>query len=121
MLILVRLVGMILVAIGIVFLISPNRIRQWIVFCQKGRKPYMMGLLRILIGVIFLLAASQSRIVWVIVTIGILALLGGITIFILGLERFKSMLRWWQGRSLLFIRLIALLAIAIGVLILYST
>ncbi|MDH5662792.1 MAG: hypothetical protein OEY92_07330 [Elusimicrobiota bacterium] len=121
MVILVKLVGMIAVAMGIVFLLSPKMMRQLMVFCQKGRRPYMMGLLRILIGVIFLLAASQSRIVWVIVTIGILALLGGITIFILGLERFKSMLRWWHGRPLPVLRLIALLAIGFGVLILYST
>lgn len=117
---LVKLVGIILVAIGIVFLLSPKRMRQWMVFCEKGVRPYMMGALRILVGILFLLAAPQSRVVWVIVTIGVLALLGGITIFILGLERIKSMLRWSQGRSLLVLSLIALLAIAIGVLILYS-
>ena len=121
MLILVRLVGIILAAMGIVFLLSPKRMRQWMVFCEKGVRPYMMGALRILVGILFLLAASQSRVVWVIVTIGILVLLGSITIFILGLERVKSMLRWSQARSLPVLRLIALLAIAIGVLILYST
>ena len=120
MLILVRLVGMILAAIGIVFLLSPKRMRQWMVFCEKGLRPYMMGAVRILVGIVFLLAAPQSRVVWVIVTIGILALLGGITIFILGLERMSSMLQWWRGRSLPVLRLIALLAIALGVLILYS-
>jgi len=120
MLILVRLVGMILVAIGIVFLLSPKRMRQWMVFCEKGVRPYMMGALRILVGILFLLAAPQSRVVWVIVTIGVLALLGGIAIFILGLERFKSMLRWWHGRPLPVLRLIALLAIGFGMLILYS-
>ena len=120
MLILVKLVGMIAVAMGIVFLLSPKRMRQFMVFCEKGRRPYMMGTVRILVGIVFLLAAPQSRVVWVIVTIGILALLGGITIFIIGLERFKSMLRWWQGRPLLFLRLIALLAIGFGMLILYS-
>ncbi len=117
---LVKLVGMILMAIGIVFLLSPKRMRQWMVFCEKGVRPYMMGALRILVGILFLLAAPQSRVVWVIVTIGILALLKGIAIFILGLERIKSMLRWSQGRSLPVLRLIALFAIAIGVLILYS-
>ena len=117
---LVKLVGMILVAIGIVFVLSPKRMRQWMVFCEKGLMPYLMGSLRILVGILFLLAAPQSRVVWVIVMIGVLAFLGGIAIFILGLERIKSMLRWAEGRSLPVLRLIALLAIAIGVLILYS-
>ncbi len=117
---LVKLVGMILAAVGIVFLLSPKRMRQWMVFCEKGVRPYMMGVLRILVGVVFLVAAPRSRVVWVIVTIGILALLGGITIFLLGRERFKSMLRWSEARPLPVLRLIALLAVAIGVLILYS-
>jgi len=117
---LVKLVGMILVAIGIVFVLSPKRMRQWMVFCEKGLMPYLMGSLRILVGILFLFAAPQSRVVWVIITVGVLALLGGIAIFILGLERIKSILRWSEGRSLPVLRLIALFAIAIGVLILYS-
>jgi len=120
MLILVRLVGIILVAIGIIFFISPKRIKQWMVSCEKGLRPYMMGILRILVGILFLLAAPRSKVAWVIVTVGLLALIGGIAFFVLGLEKVKSMLRWWQGRSLPVLRLIAVLAIAIGVLILYS-
>jgi len=120
MLILVKLVGMILVAIGIVFLLSPKRMRQWMVFCEKGIRPYVMGILRILIGIVFLLAAPQSRVAWVIITVGLLALIGGITFFVLGLEKLKGMLKWWQGRSLPVLRLIALIPIAIGVVILYS-
>jgi len=119
-LILVRLVGIIVAAIGVVVLLNPKTIKQWMAFCEKGVRPYVMGTLRILVGIVFLLAAPQSRVVWVIVTVGILALLGGITFFILGLERVKSMLRWWHGRSLPVLRLIGLLAIVIGLLILYS-
>ena len=120
MLVLVKVVGIIMVALGIIFLLSPKTMRQFMAFCGKGRELYIAGILRILIGVIFLLAASQSRIAWVIVTVGILALIGGVTFFILGLERVKTMLSWWHGRSLLVLRLVALIPIAIGVLILYS-
>ena len=90
------------------------------VFCVKGKRLYIGCIFRILIGIIFLSAASQSRIAWVIVTVGILALIGGLTFFILGLERVKTMLSWWHGRSLLVLRILALLAIAVGALILYS-
>jgi len=120
MLILVKLVGIVVVAIGIIFLLIPKTMRQWMVFCEKGIRPYVMGVLRILVGILFLLAAPQSRVVWVIITFGVLALIGGITFFVLGLEKVKGMLRWWHGRSLPLLRLIALLATAIGVMILYS-
>jgi hypothetical protein len=120
MLILVRLIGIFVVGAGVIFLLSPKTMRQFMAFCGKGRELYIAGILRILIGVIFLLAASQSRIAWVIVTLGILALIGGVTFFILGLERVKTMLSWWHVRSLLVLRILALLAIAVGALILYS-
>jgi small-conductance mechanosensitive channel len=120
MLILVRLIGIFVVGAGVIFLLSPKTMRRFMVFCVKGKRLYIGCIFRILIGIIFLSAASQSRIAWVIVTLGILALIGGLTFFILGLERIRSMLRWWHVRSLLVLRLVALIPIAIGVLILYS-
>ena len=58
--------------------------------------------------------------VGVILVLGILGLVKGIVILTLGQEKMKSMLKWWQGRSLLVLRLIALIAIAFGALLLYS-
>mgnify|MGYP001052744544 CR=1 FL=1 len=120
MLALLKLVGIVVIAIGIIFLLRPKMVKQWMVFCEKGIRPYVMGTLRILVGILFLFAAPKSRVAWVIVTVSILALMGGITFFILGLERIRSTLRWWYGRSLLVLRILALLAIALGALILYS-
>ena len=120
MLALVRIIGIIMVALGIIFLLNPKIMRQFMAFCEKGRRLYIAGILRILIGVVFLSAASQSRLVGVMVTLGILLIIAGSTIFILRLDRLKTMLKWYYGRSLLVLRLIALIPIAIGVLILYS-
>ena len=120
MLILVKLIGIVMVAMGIIFLVSPTTMRQFMLLCEKGKRVYMMGVLRILFGVIFLLTASQSRIVGVTVTLGILFIIAGVTIFILRLDRIKTMLKWYYGRPLLVLRLIALIVIALGALILYS-
>ena len=89
-------------------------------FLEQGRKLYIVGILRLLIGIILLLVASQCRLVGVVITLGIFFLIGGIVIFILGLERIKSMLNWWNKRSLLVIRLMGLIALALGALLLYS-
>jgi len=120
MLILVKLVGIVTVVMGIIFLLSPKTMRQFMLLWEKGKRLYIGCALRILIGIIFLLAASQSKLIGVIVTLGIVLIISGGSILILGLDRVKTMLKWWYGRSLLVLRLIALLAIVVGALILYS-
>ncbi|MCK4325391.1 hypothetical protein KAW55_01395 [bacterium] len=120
MLILVRLIGIVVIGMGIIFLINPKLYKQYIAFWEKGRRLYMGGILGILLGVILLLAASQCRLVGVIVALGIITLAKGILILALGPERMKSMLRWWQGRPLLVLRLLTPIAIAVGALLLYS-
>jgi len=120
MLILVKLIGIITAGMGIIFLLSPKTMRQFMLLWEKGKRLYIGCILRILIGIIFLLAASQCKLVGVIVTLGILLIISGGIILILGLDKGKAILKWWYGRSLLVLRLIALFPIAVGVLILYS-
>ncbi len=119
MLILVRLIGIVIVGMGVTFLLSPKLYRRYMAFWEQGRRLYSGGILSILIGVVLLLAASGCKLVGVILTLGILCLVKGIMLT-LGQEKMKSMLKWWQGRSLLALRLIALIAIAFGALLLYS-
>ena len=120
MLILVKLIGIVMVGFGIIFLVSPTTMRQFMLFCEKGKRVYMVGILRILIGVIFLLAAPQARLAGVMVTLGILIIVAGGLIFILRLDRIKAILKWYYGRPLPVLRLIALIPTALGALILYS-
>lgn len=120
MLILVRIIGIVMVGMGVMYLLKPKTLKQFVAFFEKGRRLYIAGILRIVIGVILLAAASQCRLVGVVLALGVLALIGGIVIFILGLERIKSMLNWWNKRSPLVLRLVALVALALGALLLYS-
>ena len=120
MLILVRLFGVVIVGMGVAFLLKPKLYRQYVAFWEKGRRLYVGAILAILIGVVFLLAATQCRLVGAILALGILSLAKGIILFTLGQEKIKSMLKWWQARSLLALRLMGLIAIAFGALLLYS-
>ncbi|KPK38997.1 MAG: hypothetical protein AMJ78_09145 [Omnitrophica WOR_2 bacterium SM23_29] len=120
MLILVKLIGIVIVAMGIIFLLNPEAMKRVINYWGQGKRLYLVGILRLLIGVVLLLSASQCRLVGAIVTLGILVLLGGIIIFALGLEKVKSILDWWDKKPLSVLRLLALIALAIGALLLYS-
>ncbi len=120
MLIAVRLIGVLIVGMGVAFLLKPKLYRQYVAFWQPGKRLYLGAILAILIGVIFLLAATQCRVVGFIIGLGILCLVKGVMLFTLGRAKIESILKWYQGRSLLVLRLIGLIAIAFGALLLYS-
>ena len=119
MVILVKLLGIFIVGVGIAFFVKPKLYEQYAVFWTKGKRLYVGAILNILIGVILLLVASGRRLAGTILTLGILGLVKGIIILTLGQKKMKSMFKWWQGRSLFALRLVALVAIAFGVLLLY--
>ena len=120
MLIVVRLIGILIVGMGVAFLLKPKLYKQYVAFWQPGKRLYMGAILAILIGVVLLLTISGCRLVGVILALGILSLVKGIMLFTLGREKIESILKWYQARSLLVLRLIALIAIAFGALLLYS-
>ncbi|GAI19889.1 unnamed protein product, partial [marine sediment metagenome] len=56
----------------------------------------------------------------VIFAFGILFIISGLLIFILGLEKLKSIIDWYQKQSVLLLRVVAVIALAIGGVIIYS-
>lgn len=120
MLVLVKFIGIFIVSMGITILLSPSTMKKIIIFWKQGKRLYAAGILRLLIGIILLLAASQCRLVGVVVWLGILTLIGGIIIFALGLQKIKSFLDWWSKKPPLLLRLWGVIALAIGALLIYS-
>jgi len=121
MVMLVRFIGIVIVGMGVAFLLRPKLYKQYVAFWQLGKRLYLGAILALLIGIIFLLAvSSECRLVGVILALGILSLVKGAMLFTLGQEKIKTMLKWWQARSLLVLRLVALVAIAFGALLIYS-
>jgi small-conductance mechanosensitive channel len=121
MIILVKLIGIFMVCIGVANILNPNLMKKMISFWRQGKRIYAGGLLRLLFGGIFLLSYSRARIPGVIGVLGIFIFLAGIAIFILGLEKIKAVLGWWDKKPDFILRLIATLILAIGVLVIYAT
>jgi small-conductance mechanosensitive channel len=109
-----------MVCMGFINVLNPNVMKKMISFWRKGKNIYAGALLRVLFGVIFLWSVTQARLPWVIYILGILMLLGAALIFILGLEKTKKILDWWDKKPHSVLRLIAILILAIGVLVIYS-
>ncbi len=121
MLIFVKIFGIFVIGIGIVYLLNPKIFKPFVNFWIQGNRLYIAGVLRLLIGAIILLSASsQCRWAGVVIGVGILILAGGIIIFILGLAKMKSIISWLNNRPLLILRLIGLITLAVGALLIYS-
>ena len=118
--IVVKIVGIVFVFIGIVYLLKPGVLKSFMEFFKKGKRIYFVGLIRFVLAVIFLLAANQCERTWVIIVFGILFMISGLLVFTLGAKRLKSMLDWWQRQSFLLLRLMALITLAVGAAIVFS-
>lgn len=120
MLTLTKLIGVFIVSMGAMIMLKPETMKHLITFLQQGRRLYILGLVRILLGIILILAASECRLVEVVVVLGILVLIKGFIIFIIVPEKINAMLNWWANRPSLILRFLGLFVIAIGALLVYS-
>ena len=116
----VKIVGLIMAIMGIVLILTPKTLNQLVNFCQKGKRLRIGAIIRIIIGVIFLNSASQCKLPLVVAIIGVLILIKGIMVFVLGPQRVRSTLEWWNKRPAQMIRLLGLIALALGLLLIYS-
>ena len=118
--IVIQILGILIGAVGIVYLLKPDIMKHLIEFFKQGKRIYFAGVIRLALAVIFFLGARECDITWVIVVFGILFLIGGLLIFILGPEKIRRILDWYQKQSVLFLRVLAVIALAIGAIIIYS-
>ena len=116
----VRVIAILISAFGIIFILKPHLLNQIMSSLAQGKRIYAAAVIETLMSVILLLAASEARKVGWIVLLGVIYLLGGILTFVLGLEKVKSIIDWWQSRSILVLQFWSILLLLFGVLILYS-
>ena len=119
MVISVKLIGMYIAVIGAVIALKPDIAKQVVAFIVQGKRLYLAGILRVCIGGILLLASPQCRLPGVVGVIGAIAVMGGI-FFIIGLEKVKAIINWWNRLSHLVKRVWGLVALVVGALLIYS-
>ncbi len=112
--------GIVFVIIAIVYLLKPDIMKWLMEFFKQGKRIYFAGLIRFALAVVFLIGARECKHFWVIFALGILFLLGGLLIFVLGPEKLKSILDWYQKQSALFLRVMSAIILAVGAVIIYS-
>ncbi len=116
----VRLFGIVIVIMGIIFLMNQKALKQYFSFWKQEKRLRIGGIGAILFGIIFLIAASQCRLAWLITVLGIWSIIKGVLLLTLAQKKINAYLDWWLERPLSVIRLLGIVVLAFGVLIIYS-
>ena len=116
----IKSIGIIIALMGIVYLLRPDIIKKLMNFFRKGRRIYFSGVLRLALAVVFLVGARECRYFTIILVSGIIFLVGGLLIFLLGPEKIRKILDWYQEQPVLIFRIIAIIVLAFGVIIILS-
>ena len=74
----------------------------------------LVAALRISLGLVLASVAPLSRTPTTFRILGVIAVLAGVATLFVGVERAQAILEWWAGRSPLFVRLGAGIALVLG-------
>jgi uncharacterized protein YjeT (DUF2065 family) len=117
--IVIQSLGIIFILIAVLYQLKPNTMKSMIEFVKQGRRLYFAGLIRLVLAIVFLVGARECDVPWVMIALGVLLMMSGLLIFALGLEKIKSMINWLQKQPILILRVLALIALAVGAIVIY--
>jgi uncharacterized protein YjeT (DUF2065 family) len=113
----IKIIGIVIVAIGVVYILKPGVMNRLFEFFKKGSRLYLAAPVRLALAVVFLVGAGECKQFWVILALGILFLISGILVFVLGPKKLRPMIEWFQKQSEFLHRAMALIVLAVGVVI----
>ena len=104
----------------IIIMIKPSLYKQALEFIQKGLWLYLAGAIKIVVGIVFLISARECGIPWIIIVLGILTLAGGLSTFMIKMEKWKALLEWIRVKPDIAIRMLGLCGLVFGAVLLYA-
>ena len=116
----IKVIGTVVVCIGLVFLIRPEVMRATTRFFSKGSRLYLAAMVRFALAIVFFSGARHCGRIWVIMLFGLIFLLSGLMIFILGLQKAKVILRWYLEQPKFISRVAAGIVLVVGLIIVYA-
>ncbi len=113
-------VGVLILAVGVVGVVAPYRLLAVSEYTVTPRGLYVVGAVRVIIGLVVLQVSSRSRAPKTLRVLGIVALIAGLITFFLGVDRARAILDWWLTQGPTFMRLWAVLPLVFGAIIVWA-
>ena len=116
----VALVGLLILAGGLLMLTVPNAIRASLQMFIDRRLMPVASLVRVVLGILFVLAAPSTRLPIFVWAMGLLAIVAGVSMPIVCFRKVEGWATWWLKKSDGVIRRWSLLAILLGALLAWA-
>lgn len=116
----IKIIGTVIVCMGLAYLISPGLLKAIMRFFAVGSRLYLAAVVRFGLAIVFFLGARECDMRWVIALFGLIFMLSGLLIFMLGLQRSKSIISWYQRQPASIFRVVAVIVLVVGLIIVYA-
>lgn len=117
MVLLIKLVGFLIMALGLAIFASPQFTQKIFDFIKEGKRVYYAGVLRSGVGLILFICSSQSLVPLAAISLGLMFLVSGIAVFATEPDRLKAFIAHYSEMPGLILRLLGLVAASFGILI----
>ena len=114
------LIGLLIVAQGILGLAAPELFAALIRTIQAPPLIYLAAVVRVLFGAVLYRAAPTSRTPWGLRIVGALIVIGGLLTPFIGVQFAHLILGWWSEGGAAVVRAWASAALGIGAFIMYA-
>jgi hypothetical protein len=118
--VLVTVIGAIVLAIGILGVIAPERLLDFGRAVQTPVALYVIGAVRVGLGLVLMSAARVSRAPITFRGVGVFLMVMGVLTPLFGLERTRALLEWWSTHGTASLRAGAGMAAAFGLFIIFA-
>lgn len=114
------ILALIIACIGLVGVLSPPLLLDFLRALRSSGALYVVAAVRIVFGVVLVLAAPASRLPRTLRVLGTIIIVAGLVTPLFGLERTRALLEWWTSQPSWAMRAWASVAVAFGVFLVYA-
>ncbi len=114
------ILSLLIVALGTLGLVSPQRVAA---LARRFLTPgglYLAAAIRILFGLVFVFAAPIAGAPELVRVIGVISIVAGVMTPLLRVEQHRKVLDWWVARGPLFMRVWSAVALVLGCVLAYA-
>jgi len=112
--------GLIVAAIGVLGVAAPSVLLDFGRSLQTTNALYIVAAVRVVFGTILLSVAPTSRTPKILRVFGVFIIIAGVITPFFGVERSRAIFDWWSTQGSLFTRTWAIVAVAVGLFIVYA-
>ncbi|MCX6354855.1 MAG: hypothetical protein NTZ78_08130 [Candidatus Aureabacteria bacterium] len=116
----VAVVSVLIVGVGIFGLISPAGVAAFVSVWKSKTGLWIAVIVRLGFGIALWLVAPMSRAPLALEVLAVISVSAAIMLPLIGISRYQSIVAWWSRRSPLFIRVWSVVALGLGIFILWS-